>query len=171
MPNDLPFATSESKRTKLVLERQRQGWSDEDIAASIATARPRRKKRTPSVPLEHDEQKELIKAADGAWGKALGIAGELVAVPNSAPKGTTAAAYFRAEGLRNGYPDLLLDVPAGKYHGLRLELKRQRGGRIEPDEAKWHAILRGRGFAVAVPCGCDAAKIVIERYLHGEVIP
>lgn len=171
MPNDLPFETPETKRTKLVLERQRQGWSDEDIAKSIATARPRRKRSAPSCPLEHDEQKALIKDVDGAWGKALGIAGELVSVPNSAPKGHTAAAYFRAEGLRPGYPDLLLDVPVGRYHGLRLELKRQRGGRIEPDEAKWHEILRARGYAVAVPCGCDAAKVIIERYMRGEVIP
>lgn len=170
MPSDLPFGGDE-KRKRLVLERQRQGWSDEDIAASIATAKPRRKKATPSCPLEHDEQKELIKQVDGAWGRALGIAGELVAVPNSAPKGHTAAAYFRAEGLRPGYPDLLLDVPAGVYHGLRLELKRQHGGRIEVDESVWHKRLRARGYAVAVPCGCDAAKIIIERYLRGEAIP
>lgn len=171
MPNELPFATSESRRAKLVLERQRQGWSDEDIARSVATAKPRRKKRAPSVPLEHDEQRELIKSVDGAWGKALGIDGLLAAVPNSAPKGHTTAAYFRAEGLRPGYPDLLLDVAAGPYHGLRLELKRQRGGRIEPEEAEWHVKLRARGYAVAVPCGCDAAEIIIERYLRGEVIP
>jgi hypothetical protein len=171
MQHDLPWGGDDRKRKDLVLERQRQGWSDEDIAASIATAKPRRKKAASACPLEHDEQKELIKAVDGAWGKALGIAGELVSVPNSAPKGHTAAAYFRAEGLRPGYPDLLLDVPVGKYHGLLLELKRQRGGRIEPDEAKWHEILRARGFAVAVPCGCDAAKVIIERYMRGEVIP
>lgn len=171
MPHDLPWGGTDEKRKRLVLERQRQGWSDEDIAASIATAKPRRKKAAPSCPLEHDEQKALIKDVDGAWGKLLGIDRQLVAVPNSAPKGRTAAAYFRAEGLRPGYPDLLLDVPVGRYHGLRLELKRQRGGRIEPDEAKWHEILRARGFAVAVPCGCDAAKVIIERYLRGEVIP
>lgn len=171
MADDLPFGSAEAKRIRLVRERQNQGWSDEDIAKSIATARPRRAKRAPSVPLEHDEQKALIAAVDGAWGKGLGIAGLLVSIPNSAPKGHTAAAYFRAEGLRPGYPDLTLDVPVGQYHGLRLELKRQRGGRIEPDEAVWHEKLRARGYAVAVPCGCDAAKAIIERYLRGEIIP
>ena len=169
--NDEPIFADRGRRLRLVRERQRQGWSDEDIASSIATARPRKRARAPSVPLEHDEQRALIKAVDGPWGKALGIAGDLVAVPNSAPKGPTAAAYFRAEGLRPGYPDLLLDVPVGDYHGLRLELKRQRGGRIEPEEAEWHAKLRARGYAVAVPCGYDAAKVIIERYLRGEVIP
>lgn len=145
------------------------GFTEEEIARR--TRKPRRKTSASGIPLEHVEMQELRKACDGAWGRGLGIAGEIVCVPNSAPRGEAAAAYFRSEGLRNGYPDLLLDVPAGKYHGLRIEMKRTKGGRIEEDEQKWHDRLRARGYAVVVPRGHVEAKAFVERYLRGESVP
>lgn len=145
------------------------GFTEEEITRR--TRKPRRKTSASGVPLEHVEMQEFRKAVDGAWGRALGIAGEVVCIPNSAPRGEAAAAYFRSEGLRNGYPDLLLDVAAGPYHGLRLEMKRIKGGRIEDDEQKWHERLRSRGFAVVVPRGHQEAKAYVERYLRGEIVP
>ena len=126
-------------------------------------------KKQKSVPKEHDEQKRLIKESDGEWGKRLGIQYRLVGIPNSAPGSITAAAYFRSEGLRRGYPDLALDIARGRFHGLRIELKRQEGGVVDEDQRKWHDRLQAEGYAVVVCKGCKIAMVAIEIYLRGEM--
>ena len=123
-------------------------------------------KKTPKARKEHEEMQDLKRACDGQWGKDLGIQYEIYLIPNSAPRGVQAASYFRSEGLRDGYPDLGLDVAAGKWHGLRIEMKRADGtGRVSDDQRKWHDRLRARGYCVVIPAGVQEAKKAVENYL------
>lgn len=123
-------------------------------------------KKPPKERKEHQEMQDLKKQCDGSWGKELGIQNEIYLIPNSAPKGMQAAAYFRSEGLRPGYPDLGLDVPRGRFHGLRIEMKRADGtGRTSPDQERWVERLTRRGYKVVVPAGVHEAMTAIESYM------
>lgn len=163
MNTDLPWDLEAARMRKL-------GFSETEISKH-KPRKPRKKASAPRgerIPLEHEEMQELKKACDGEWGRKLGIQSEIAAVPNSAPGSRTAAAYFRSEGLRAGYPDAILDVPVAPYHGLRVEMKRLRGGEVDADQEKWHERLRRRGYAVIVPAGHKQAMAMIEAYLGGR---
>jgi hypothetical protein len=163
MSTDLPWDQEAARLRRL-------GFSETEISKQ-KPRKPRNKvARGERVPLEHEEMQDLKKACDGEWGRRLGIQGEIAAVPNSAAGSRTAAAYFRSEGVRPGYPDAILDVPVAPFHGLRIEMKRIRGGSVDPDQERWHERLRRRGYAVIVPAGHKEAMAMIEAYLGGCLV-
>ena len=67
---------------------------------------------------EHQEQVEVIKYCDKH--KIL-----VFAIPNGSNKSKTAAAMFKAEGLRAGVPDLFFPIPNKYYNGLFIEMKQR----------------------------------------------
>ena len=87
-------------------------------------------------------------------------------IPNEGKRSRATGARLKAEGMRKGTPDLCLAVPRGGCHGLYIELKRIRGGRLEKDQADALDALRAQGYAVAVCRGWEAAACVIEEYLE-----
>ena len=125
----------------------------------------RRHARQPSAS-ESDEQQSLLRWAtlftprypDLQW---------LAAIPNGGHRHKATAGRMKAEGVKAGYPDLLLDVARGGYFGLRIELKRQRksDSRTSPRQVQWHDRLRGQGYRVEVCLGWEAARDVIVAYL------
>jgi len=115
---------------------------------------------------ESDEQKALMRWAtlftprypDLAW---------LAAIPNGGHRHKATAGRMKAEGVKAGYPDLLLDVARGGYFGLRIELKRRRkaDSRTSPRQSQWHDRLRAEGYRVEVCLGWEVARDVILAYL------
>jgi hypothetical protein len=91
----------------------------------------------------------------------------LTAIPNGGDRHGAVAAKMKAEGVRKGYPDYLLDVPRGDFHGLRIELKRLDASPSDtkPDQLAWHARLREHGYRVEVCKGWQAAWAVVCDYL------
>ena len=123
------------------------------------------------VPTEHDEQVRLMEWAALAERRHPELA-LLCAVPNGGYRSRRTAGRMKAEGLRAGYPDLLLDVARGPYHGLRIELKRADGGRVAPSQAWWHDRLRAQGYRVDVCNGWEVMSDALVDYLSlGEYRP
>ncbi len=89
----------------------------------------------------------------------------VASVPNGGKRGKREAARLKAEGVLPGYPDLLIDEPRGGFHGLRVEMKRTKGGRLSADQRRVIALLRARGYAVATCHGAADAIETIECYL------
>lgn len=91
----------------------------------------------------------------------------LTAVPNGGARHGAVAAKMKAEGVRKGYPDYLLDVAAGDFHGLRIELKRRNAtpSDTKPDQRDWHERLRAQGYRVEVCRGWEEAWAVLCDYL------
>lgn len=89
-------------------------------------------------------------------------------IPNGGSRHKAEAGRFRAMGVRPGVPDLCLPVAIGGKHGLYIELKRVKGGRVSEEQAAWIAELRARGYAAEVCRGWEEAAGVILRYLRGE---
>ena len=78
------------------------------------------------------------------------------------------AVHLKQQGVRAGVPDLCLPVARGGCHGLYIEMKRLRGGRVSPEQTAWMDALRAEGYAVAVCEGWSMASDVITDYLKGD---
>ncbi len=72
----------------------------------------------------------------------------------------------KEQGLEPGYPDLMLDIPKGGFHGLRIELKRVKGGTVADDQKRVIGMLRDRGYCVEVCKGHVEAINTIVNYLN-----
>lgn len=120
---------------------------------------------TAVIPTEHVEQAALVRWFDLQY---PALRGRLAAVPNGGDRHPAVAGKLKAEGVRKGYPDLQLLMPRGCYHGLIIELKRIKGGRVEPEQADWIDWLSGQGYMAVVCKGADQACETIKRYL-GEI--
>ena len=121
------------------------------------------------VPSESVEQQNLFRwaavSAAVRWPKEMRM---LYHVPNEGKRSQANGARLKAEGLRAGVPDINLDVARGEYHGLRIEMKRRRGGRVSPEQAAWLEALREQGYAAVVAYGWEEAADEIEKYLRGD---
>ena len=80
-----------------------------------------------------------------------------------------------------GYPDLFIPKPVGKYHGLYIELKKDRDAilnkngsmKADPHIRKQLDVLmqlKELGYAAAFAVGHTQAKQVINDYLNGHNI-
>ena len=72
---------------------------------------------------------------------------------------------MKAEGVSAGVPDICIPVPNKKYHGLYIEMKRQKGGRVSEKQKEWIDRLNSLGYLVVVCRGFDEAREVIEEYI------
>jgi hypothetical protein len=120
------------------------------------------------VPTEAEEQITLFSWAEIQSGKYPEL-NLLYHVPNGGSRHKAEAGRLRAEGVKAGVPDLCLPVARGEYHGLYIELKRQRGGKASSFQTEWLSALSAQGYKAALCCGWQQAAEVIIEYLTGGV--
>lgn len=126
---------------------------------------------------EHSEQAALFRWA--AWaenspripritldGETISALALLHAVPNGGYRTKKTAADMKAEGVRPGVPDICLPWPSGDRHGLYIELKRTRGGRLSPAQCRWLRTLTALGYQARVCRGWEEAREAILEYLE-----
>jgi hypothetical protein len=76
---------------------------------------------------------------------------------------------LKQEGVKAGYPDILLDVARGRWHGLRIELKRaDRSNHPTAAQREWLINLRHYGYMAACCYGAQEAIDVITNYLNQD---
>ena len=119
------------------------------------------------VPTEDEEQMALINWAR-MQEKRYPELRLLFHIPNGGSRGKAEAGRFRAMGVKSGVPDLFLPVARGPWHGLFLELKRTKGGRVSREQAAWIRDLGAQGYCAVVSYGWEEARREIERYLRLE---
>lgn len=119
-----------------------------------------------TIPSEDAEQMQLMRWVDLMRNRHPELK-MLFHIPNGGSRGKAEAGRFRAMGVKSGVPDLCLPVAVGGYHGLYIELKRVKGGRVSEEQAAWITGLRARGYAAEVCHGWEEAAGVILRYLMG----
>jgi len=110
------------------------------------------------IPTEDQEQAKLC-----AWLTKEGI--RFYAIPNGGSRNLIEAVKFKRCGVQPGIPDLCIPIPSGSYHGLYIELKRIKGGRISDSQIYWLTFLREKGYYAEVANGCQEAKEIIIHYL------
>lgn len=120
--------------------------------------------KAPACPTESQEQKALF-----GWWRAYARNTSLVMlhIPNGGARNAITGARMKAEGVAAGVPDILLAASRQGCHGLWIELKRQKGGRVSEAQEGIMTALRQAGYRVEVCRGWLAARDVIENYLNG----
>lgn len=89
-------------------------------------------------------------------------------IPNGGSRHRLEAAHLKQQGVRAGVPDLCLPVSRNGCHGLYIEMKRLKGGRVSPDQLGWMEALKAEGYMVALCQGWEMASGVIMGYLRGD---
>ncbi len=88
--------------------------------------------------------------------------------PNGGKRNAIEAARFKREGVKSGFPDLILPVPVKGYHGLFIEMKAPKG-RTTDSQKEWTHFLKLQGYAVYI-CYSDTEAIeTITDYLEGRI--
>jgi hypothetical protein len=100
------------------------------------------------IPTEHEEQREFVK-----WFRQTHKGVRIFAIPNGGARSITTAARLKVEGVTSGVPDLF--IPEWL---MWVEMKRQKGGVVSPEQTDWIAYLRGVGHLVIVSKGAEDAK-------------
>lgn len=114
----------------------------------------------PALPSEHEEQTAFVDYLRKCW-PAL----KFFQVPNGARVRPAVANRLKAEGMSAGVPDLVFPIPRGNYHGLYIEMKRQKGGEVSVDQEIWIHYLKGQGYMAIVCEGCSIAMKVLDDYM------
>lgn len=117
------------------------------------------------VPTESEEQQALFRYCSVEMSRYPEL-DMLVHIPNEGKRTRANGARLKCEGLRRGYPDILLDVPGKLFNGLRIELKRRKGSKITPDQKKWIIKLNKQDYAAAFCYGWEEAWEFIHAYLE-----
>lgn len=130
----------------------------------------RGKARKKPRKIETAEQAALVQWASVTRINGYRISEYLTHVANEGKRGPVAAKEFKELGGSPGYPDLILDLPAGGFHGLRIEMKAPKGYRstVSTDQKKWISRLNQVGIKAMVCYGLDEAIKAITEYLRSE---
>ena len=86
-------------------------------------------------------------------------------IPNGADRHPAVAAKLKKQGVKAGVPDLFLPVARGGFHGLWVEMKRQKGGRLSDEQKAWIEALTAEKYLAVRADGAEAACDVIYKYL------
>ena len=120
------------------------------------------------IPLEKDEQKALtrwVKAHMGRWPDLK----MYIHIPNEGKRSPRMGEELKEMGMAVGFPDVFIFTPKGGMHGMAIEMKRTKGGKVSPEQAQWIADLVAQGYCACVCYGWEAAAKAIERYMkEGE---
>lgn len=80
------------------------------------------------------------------------------------PKGS--GGQVKAEGVKAGYPDFLMDMPMNGYHGLRIEMKKFcKSANPSEDQLDWLTKLTRQGYRAVLCRGHQAAIYELSTYL------
>lgn len=116
-------------------------------------------KKSDGLPSEAQEQSLLA-----TWLDRQNI--RFFAIPNGAwHKNIHEGLKLKRTGVKRGTPDLAIPLPRKPYHGLYIELKRQKGGKPTPEQVDWINFLNNVGYRAEISYGFEDAKQLILNYL------
>ena len=92
----------------------------------------------------------------------------LVHIPNEGKRSAAYAAQMKRMGLAKGFPDLFIPVAASGFHGLFIELKRDRKAKPTETQKAWIEYLNKAGYRASVCYGAAHAISEIENYIGGK---
>lgn len=87
-------------------------------------------------------------------------------IPNGGTRDLVEARHLKEQGVKAGVPDLCLPVPRGRYHGLYIEMKTEKG-RASDAQKWWGMRLTEQGYCWRVCHGWENAVQTIQAYLKG----
>ena len=119
-----------------------------------------------SVATEDEEQAALFEWAALNEGRYPELK-FMFAIPNGGMRPINTAKTMKNTGTKKGVPDIFLSVPKKEFHGLYIEMKRRKNGRVSPEQREWITGLREQGYQAEVCKGWTEATAIIRSYLRG----
>lgn len=91
----------------------------------------------------------------------------IAAIPNGAHLARGAITYnnLASQGLSPGYPDVTVDLPTDKYHGLKIEFKTESGKQSE-SQKRWETMLIRHGYLYLIVRSLEHAIAVVEEWMR-----
>ncbi len=139
-----------------------------------------------AVPLEKDQQAalfewmEYVRVPVSRGGYKGSLTQEwlpLTDVAFAVPNGTSIAgtpkqramymASLKKQGFKPGVSDIVVPYPTVAYHGLFIELKREKSSPVSDAQVEWRDLMRRLDYRAEIAVGFDTAKAIIEEYLAG----
>jgi hypothetical protein len=117
------------------------------------------------IPTEAQEQATLFEWAARVQGRFPELQW-MYAIPNGGSRHPIEARHLKEQGVKPGIPDLFLPCARGGFHGLYIEMKRRKGGRVSIEQKKTIIALRVQGYRVEVCEGWEKARDVIKEYME-----
>lgn len=117
------------------------------------------------IPTEAQEQTALFQWAAMMQGRIPELA-LLHSVPNGGSRHPIEAVHLKQQGVKAGIPDIFLPCARGGWHGLYIEMKRRKGGRVSIEQKKMMIALREQGYRVVVALGWEEARDAIMKYME-----
>lgn len=84
-------------------------------------------------------------------------------VPNGGTRNEIEAARLKQQGVKPGVPDICIPAARGRFHGMYIEMKANRG-RVSDKQKEWLSMLNDRGYHAVVCYGFEDARLEIEAY-------
>ena len=112
----------------------------------------------PLRPTEESEQQAVVEFC-----KLLGI--KVIHIPNEGKRSVITGARLKAMGLQKGFPDLFVPEAKQGYHGLFIELKRDKTNHPTKEQLEWISYLNAKGYYAVVCYGSAAAIAEIRKYM------
>jgi hypothetical protein len=69
-------------------------------------------------------------------------------------------------GYGKGVPDLIFFKACHGYHGLAIELKRDKRSKISTEQKEWCEYMNNEGYFACISTGVDETLELIDRYLN-----
>ena len=85
------------------------------------------------------------------------------AVPNGGLRSKTTAGKMKAEGQKAGSPDIDIDYPRGAYHGMKLEVKTEKG-KLQLNQSEAIDYFNSLNYHVVCGKGFDECYQMIKSY-------
>ena len=120
-----------------------------------------------TIPTEAQEQTALFQWAAMMEGRIPELR-LMHHCPNGGSRNAIEAHNLRLQGVKPGIPDIFLPVARGGFHGLYIEMKRRKGGRVSVEQKKMLLALRDQGYRTEVCEGWEVAKKTILEYLNAK---
>ena len=119
------------------------------------------------IPTEAQEQTALFRWAE-IVGKTHPELRLLHAIPNGGSRNPIEALHLKQQGVKAGIPDICLPCARGGRHGLYIELKRRKGGRVSDEQREMIKALTAQGYRAEVCKGWEEAARIITEYLSND---
>lgn len=118
------------------------------------------------IASEHVEQITFFQLVRPFYDHVPELRHLLFAIPNGGYRDKITASKMRAEGQKQGIPDICCAIPKDDWHGLFIEMKKRKDGKISAEQAKVMEMLREKGYKVEVAYGASQAINILMNYLR-----
>lgn len=112
--------------------------------------------------MKREEDAEQIELC--SWLDEIGV--KYYHPANGGARNAITGALLKKMGVKRGVPDICILKACNGYHGLYIELKKKKGGRVSPEQRQWLQDLNDEGYRAVVCRGADEAKREVEEYLN-----